>query len=169
MFICGSYVRDFSIKMIMFLGPKSSEKFETNRFDYDDSKKQCLIYGQTKFTICEFKEKITEITETIAIDAAKAYLFHVQLIAPDMKVKTQLGDSDEITHMIPMQSKEKVLECKTRPSKIQGKSLGDTAFTSLQKYDLQIITIISLTRYSSKQTVNRDILVMACQSFSVND
>ena len=40
---------------------------------------------------------------------------------------------------------------------------------SLQQYHLQIITIISPARDSSKQTVNRDILVMACQSFSVND
>ena len=43
------------------------------------------------------------------------------------------------------------------------------AFTSLQQYHLQIITMISPARDSSKQTVNRDILVMACQSFSVND
>ena len=43
------------------------------------------------------------------------------------------------------------------------------AFMSLQQYHLQIITIISLAKDSSKQTVNRDILVMACQSFSVND
>ena len=43
------------------------------------------------------------------------------------------------------------------------------AFTSLQQYHLQIITIISPARDSSKQTVNRAILVTACQSFSVND
>ena len=43
------------------------------------------------------------------------------------------------------------------------------AFMSLQQYHMQIITIISLAGASSKQTVNRDILVMACQSFSVND
>ena len=42
------------------------------------------------------------------------------------------------------------------------------AFTSLQQYHLQIITIISPARDSSKQTVNRDILVIACQNFSVN-
>ena len=43
------------------------------------------------------------------------------------------------------------------------------AFTSLQQYHLQIIAIISPAMDSSKQTVNRDILVMACQSFSVSD
>ena len=43
------------------------------------------------------------------------------------------------------------------------------AFTSLQQDHLQIITIIYPARDSSKQTVTRDIFVMACQSFSVND
>ena len=42
------------------------------------------------------------------------------------------------------------------------------AFTSSQQYYLQIITIISPAKDTSKQTVNRHILVMACQSFSVN-
>ena len=46
---------------------------------------------------------------------------------------------------------------------------GAKAFTSLQQCHLQIITIISLANDASKQTVNRDILVMACQSFSLND
>ena len=39
------------------------------------------------------------------------------------------------------------------------------AFTSLQQYHLQIITLTSTARDSSKQTVNRDILVSACRSF----
>ena len=43
------------------------------------------------------------------------------------------------------------------------------AFMSLQQYHLQIITIISPAKDSSKQTVDRDILVVACQSFSVNN
>ena len=36
------------------------------------------------------------------------------------------------------------------------------AFMSLQQYHLQIITVITPTTDSSKQTVNRNILVMAC-------
>ena len=48
-------------------------------------------------------------------------------------------------------------------------SFGAKACTSLQQYHLEIITIISLAMDSSRQTVNRDILVIACQSFSVND
>ena len=43
------------------------------------------------------------------------------------------------------------------------------AFTSLQQYHLQINIIISPAKDASKQTVNRDILVMAFQSFSVNN
>ena len=65
--------------------------------------------------------EITEINEIKAIEAATAYTFHIQLIAPDLKVKTQQGDSDEITHTIPMKSNEKTFKCSTRPNKIQGK------------------------------------------------
>ena len=43
------------------------------------------------------------------------------------------------------------------------------AFMSLQQYHLQIITIISPAKDSSKQTVKADILVMDSQSFSLND
>ena len=104
----------------ILLGRKS-EIFGTDIFDYDASTKQCLNYGKSQKEICEFKAKITEITENMAIESAKAYIFHVQLIAPDLEVKTKLGDSDEITHKIPMKSREKTVECKTKPDKIQGK------------------------------------------------
>ena len=113
-----------SIKMIIFLGSIDSisiEKFDLEKFDYNVSAKQCLKYGQNQLEPCEFKVEITEINEIKAIEAATAYTFHIQLIAPDLKVKTQQGDSDEITHTIPMQSNEKTLKCKTKPNKIQGK------------------------------------------------
>ena len=89
-----------------------------------------MNYGKSQKEICEFKAKITEITENMAIESAKAYIFHVQLIAPDLEVKTKLGDSDEITHKIPMKSREKTVECKTKPDKIQGKLLRDSFFFS---------------------------------------
>ena len=109
-----------SIKMKFFLASRDSisiEKFDLEKFDYNVSAKKCLKYGQKQLEPCEFKVKITEIKP------ATAYTFHIQLIAPDLKVKTQYGDSDEITHIIPMQSNEKTLKCKTKPNKIQGKSL----------------------------------------------
>ena len=102
------------------------ETFDTDRFDYNATRKQCLIYGKTTLETCEFTVEINKITETIPIDSAKAYVFHVQLIAPDLEVKTNLGNSGTITHKIPMKSIEKTLECSTRPKKIQGKLLAIT-------------------------------------------
>ena len=113
------------IKMKFFLASRDSisiEKFDLEKFDYNVSPKQCLKYGQNQLEPCEFKVEITEI-KSKAIDPATAYTFHIQLIAPDLKVKTQYGDSDPITHIIPMQSNEKTLKCQPKLNKIQGKSL----------------------------------------------